>query len=653
MEARVLAKNRSRRRRLGSSLLAGLLTLALAASAWAITVDNVIQMHKSGLPAQVIVQTIQSTGSTFTLSPADMQKLEAAGVSKEVMEVMMASGGAGAAPAPEPAPAPEGTPVDPLEKLRADEESEKARIEEEARIRDAARRAADAERAKMAAEERKRIAEALANANEALDDKDYFTAVKEFDAFIQNSEPNKPSTAEARRGLADALYGLGLYGNAAVIYEDLLKQGVESPVFEPAFKGLRNCARRISYNPVTLEALTAHFVGGFPQETQDSFNYFVGKFFFDYNRYEEARRYLGEVKEAADDYADAQYLMGLASVLEAGDTPAEGEEGADWARGLIGATQNFQTAVTAAGRQNNVRIQHLGYLALARIAYSLGSFDAAIFYYRKVPSDSTNYVNALLESGWSYFLKGDVSRGMGIFHTLDGPDWGNYYIPDTYLLEATVFMNRCHFDWARDAIERLRQRYLVLKQPLNKFMTEYASPEALYKAFVLNQTRKGAELPDLVRVAIISNGEFYDLYTTVTKYRREVARIKRDRERFGADLAGRLLDTVESRQKEGSIALGIKLNQLLQELDEGLTELEVQMTEIRIEIDEAAAEEIEKSIAKDLQGDEANASVDEAAAQEAASVLVGDKYVTWPFEGEYWADEINSYRSDLQEVCKR
>ena len=29
-------------------------------------------------------------------------------------------------------------------------------------------------------------------------------------------------------------------------------------------------------------------------------------------------------------------------------------------------------------------------LALARIAYSLGSFDAAIFYYRKVPSDSTN-----------------------------------------------------------------------------------------------------------------------------------------------------------------------------------------------------------------------------------------------------------------------
>ena len=42
----------------------------------------------------------------------------------------------------------------------------------------------------------------------------------------------------------------------------------------------------------------------------------------------------------------------------------------------------------------------------------------------------------------------------------------------------------------------------------------------------------------------------------------------------------------------------------------------------------------------------------DVSAQAAATALVGDKYVSWPFEGEYWADEINSYRSDLTEVCK-
>lgn len=632
-----------RKSRFLGSLAAGALALLVTASAaWGITLDNVIQMHKSNLPAAVIVQTIQSTGSTFNLSPADKKKLEEAGVPKEVISAMLATSGGGA-PAPEPPPEPP-PEDDPLEKMKADEDAAKAAIEEEERIKAAARRAADAERRKMAAEEAKKVARALAKANEALEDDNYYTAIKEYDRFIQQAEAGKPSTERARLGFAQSLQGLGLYGNAAGIFESILNQGAESDLFVPAFKGLRACSKRISYNPVTLESLTTHFVGNFDQAFQDSYNYFLGKFFFDYNRYDDARKYLGEVKEGADDFPDAQYLLGLVSVQEAGDD----KETAEWAQKLIGATQNFQGAVTAAEEQDEPRIAHLAYLALARIAYSLGSFDAAIFYYRKVPSDSTNYVHALLESGWSYFLKGNVNRGMGIFHTLDGPDWQNYYIPDTYLLEATVFMNRCHFSFAREAIDRLKTRYLALQKPLQQFMAEYASPEALYKAFVLKQTRKGVELPRLLRMAIISSSEFYDLYTTVTKYRREVARIKRSRDRFGEDLANRLLDTVENRQKEGSIALGIKLNQLMQGLDDGLTELEVQMTEIGIEIDE-----VETNILKgEIEDAFGNTEVKETAESEAtAAVLVGNKYLNWPFEGEYWADEINSYRSDLEEVC--
>ncbi|MGK0359276.1 MAG: hypothetical protein ACI9U2_001577 [Bradymonadia bacterium] len=642
---RALRTARFRSGRIWTSIVSATLVLLMANSAWAITLDNVIQMHQSKLPASVIVQTIQSTGSTFTLTPADKKRLEDAGVDAAVIDAMVASSGAGGAPAPEPPPEP-AVEIDPLEKMKADEDAAKSKIEDESRIEAAQRRAADIERQKMQAEERKRVALALKQANEALGDRKYYRAIKEFDRFIQQAEPGKPSTDRARLGFAKALQGLGLYGNAAGIFEDLLGNGSESDLFEPAFEGLRACSRSISYNPVTLESLTNHFVGNFDQGFQDSYNYFLGKFFFDYTRYDDARKYLGEVKDGALDYADAQYLLGLTNVLEAG------EEGtAEWAQKLISGTQFFQGAVNAAEEQGQDRIEHLAYLALARIAYSLGSFDAAIYYYRKVPSDSTSYVDALLESGWSYFLKGDVARGMGIFHTLDGPSWVNYYIPDTYLLEATVFMNRCHFRWARESMDRIKTKFLALKAPLTQFMTEYASPESLYKAFVLEQTRKGVELPRLLRMAVISNSEFYDLYTTVTRYRREVARIKRSSDRFGQDLANRLLDTVESRQKEGAIALGIKINQLLQELDDGLTDLEIQMTEISIEIDEVEANEINAEIEGVLRV--TTEKDEEAESQATATVLVGNKYLNWPFEGEYWADEINSYRSDLKGVCKQ
>ena len=82
-----------------------------------------------------------------------------------------------------------------------------------------------------------------------------------------------------------------------------------------------------------------------------------------------------------------------------------------------------------------------------------------------------------------------------------------------------------------------------------------------------------------------------------------------------------------------------------------LDKLDVQKTEIQIEIDSTQAEELEKSIEATYRGTSDVQA--EKSAQKTASILVGDRYVTWPFEGEFWADEVNSYRSDIKEVCKR
>ena len=43
-------------------------------------------MHKAGLPPQVIVQTIRSTGSTFKLAVSDAKRLKKAGVPQEVVD---------------------------------------------------------------------------------------------------------------------------------------------------------------------------------------------------------------------------------------------------------------------------------------------------------------------------------------------------------------------------------------------------------------------------------------------------------------------------------------------------------------------------------------------------------------------------------------
>lgn len=641
-------RNSTRAGRLRATALSFLITSLAAGPALAITVDNVIQMHKSGLPGNVIVQTIEGTHSTFNLTVQDMKTLEAAGVPKDVIEAMMKSTGSAApAPAPEPAPEPAAEPgqKDDLQRLREQEDKDRAAIEEEARIREAARRAADQERQKMAAEESKRIASQLESARDAYEDAEYYRAARLYDEFIQKSDPKKPSALQAKLGLADSLFALKMYGNAAATYHEVVEAGPDNDAFVPAFEGLRRCGQKISYNPVTLEKLTNYFVGNAPKPFQDGYNYYLGKFFFDYNRYDEARKYLAQVSNEGADFSDAQYLLGLMVVLEAGEQDTD-----ERAQKLITASPLFQQAVTAAESKDEDRVAHLSYLALARIAYTVGLYDVAIFYYRKVPTDSTNYVNALYEIGWSYFLKGDVRRGMGIFHTLDGPDWENYFLPDSHLLEATVFMNTCHFDFAHDAVKRMEEKYLALKAPLQKYLAEYTTPETLYRAFVLGQTNKGVELPRLLRMATLADAEFSELYGTVRNRRREVSELSTHKDNLGADLANRLLSSVETQQKDAQMEMGIKISAILQRLDAELTDLEVKLSEIRIEIDEVQADELEKAIKDSYQ--ETSQAAAAAASQRTASVFVGDKYLTWPFEGEYWEDEINAYRSNLTEVCK-
>jgi curli biogenesis system outer membrane secretion channel CsgG len=71
-------------------------------------VDSVIQLVKSGMSENLIIKTLQRQNKPMDLSPADLVKLKNAGVSENVIGVMMdpsSAPAAAAAPAPAPTPA--------------------------------------------------------------------------------------------------------------------------------------------------------------------------------------------------------------------------------------------------------------------------------------------------------------------------------------------------------------------------------------------------------------------------------------------------------------------------------------------------------------------------------------------------------------------
>jgi TolA-binding protein len=624
---------------------------SLSSSAWGqaqLTVDNVIGMHNSKLPPQVIITTLKSSGAKFNLSLSDIKKLKKAGVPQDIIDMMSGGAQQGSEPEPEPEADPE-----------AGETTQADQTEEEKKIAEAAKKAAEAAAAKKRAELKKaRMAEInrrLQKAQEHLDMKRYDQALKAFDDFLQSDDQaslGSEGKAQAQFGLAESLFGLGLYANAMMNYEDILQTPPEeNPVFERAFYRLRECSRLVSF--VSLPGvLTDHYVGGFSQEFQDSYYYFLGKLFFAGSDFEQARIYLdklGESKNKGPDYARAQYVLGLIAV----------NESVDDFTGLIKANRFFQQAITSAEREQYAdqlrRIIHLSYLGLARIAYRIGtdipaSFDAAIFYYRKVPADSTNYIEALYESAWAYFLKGNIRRGMGIFHTLDGPDWEHHYLPDTHLLEAQVFLNLCRTKLAEFALNRLDKKYLKLKPVLSLYIDTYE--DDVYNAFVGKKLKKGLDLPRRLYLAIVSDTRFNTSYSDLVRYSHEVEQIKKNKGLFGDELTTRLLESAESRLETRRELLSEKILEILRDRQEELEKLDDSVKRMRFEIEDQVASKLKQEINKSYDGDISSKAAANANSQTAANLLVGDKYQTWPFEGEFWADEINSYRSYLTNQCR-
>src|SRR5690348_17057707 len=87
-----------------------------AAAPKASPVDNVIQLVKSGMSENLIIKTLQRQNKPIDLSPADLVKLKNAGVSENIINVMMdpsstPAPAAAPAPAPTPAPAPAAQPA--------------------------------------------------------------------------------------------------------------------------------------------------------------------------------------------------------------------------------------------------------------------------------------------------------------------------------------------------------------------------------------------------------------------------------------------------------------------------------------------------------------------------------------------------------------
>jgi hypothetical protein len=665
-------------RRVCACLLVAALWAAPTSSAHAqdaMDKQQIINMAKMGLGASAIKGAIRDSTSPdeLQLTPQDIGELRVSGVDESVIKFLKENGYVeqaqadkkdddakdaaadkddaadddpegtepapagdetaddGAGPAPAPAPGEEGEEGETLT-----EEELEERVDQKIKEREAAEKAKQERQRKLAAAARR-----LPGAKEAIEDGDNMEAAKRYLQFLSMNPPTESDNwYEAKFGLAKALFNQGILSGATQPLLEVLLAGAEKPHFKEAFYMLEKLTARIGYQPPKLQELTKSYIGDFNEPFKNDFNYYLGNFFYDYGDADNAIEYLGKVTEGAADYPEARYLMGVARLDKAS---AGGNE-----QVITGdALRNFEEAIIAGENEpgGNQEILQLGYLALARSFYEAGIYDVALYYYQKIPSESARNAEAEFETAWTYFVKNDFKRALGQFHTLHSPYYEKWYFPDLYILESAVYLNLCKYWKSKQALEAFQEKYLDKRPRLEKFLNETNDPavywEAIGQAFENPNGQEG--LPVMFANAVLDDLAYYNTYKVINVLRRERNQLKGNigaLGEFGEQVLQRVEEQLDTKIQEGGILVQRRLNEINQEL----VNYETQATQISFDIEKEEADAIRKKLQ--------NREDDETGPEKGTTLLiVSDDFTPWPFEGEYWLDEVTNYRSRLRSEC--
>jgi len=281
-------------------------------------------------------------------------------------------------------------------------------------------------------------------------------------------------------------------------------------------------------------------------------------------------------------------------------------------------------------------------LQLARLAYAKGDDSRAQSYYAKVSRAAPEWLDALFESSWSHFRNGDDDKALGNLLTLHAPFFQGRYYPESYVLKALVLYENCRYPEARRTLREFEARYRPLHDglasALDRMPTAQAAVESLLQPGAL------AAFPDGSRdevARVISAPELKTGLAQISQMAQELDSIDRRPQTFRRTaLAQAAVPRLREARLDLLQSVGDRLrSRLLMERGE-LRELLGQG--LRLDFEIAGRE---KEILQTPEGGS------EPVAQKKTPPSVDEDEILWPFEGEYWRDELGSYRFQLGQKC--
>lgn len=412
--------------------------------------------------------------------------------------------------------------------------------------------------------------------------------------------------------------------------------------------------------------------------------------------------YSAQVSEKSEYNDDNRFLSAMAS-FALGEKPLALKKLQDLWASI--ETRNMATS----------NIRALTSVNLARMYFAQKQYDKALEHYMKVPKDHALWVQALIEQGWTQLALEDFSGAIGNMYSLHSPYFKAVYQPESFVVRTIGYLNICQYGDAYKSLSFLEKDYRTWSERLNEYLKTKTGPQDVYntvKNYVRGKSTDNVDgVPFQVWRELARRKDFLNQQTALNDKQDEVRRYEGVNEKIKAEKAGIRAQAEQAKKRFDHYLAQIKKNQgdrsqiakvdvwktnlkdekeatmgyryklmileqsragyldfqaksqsvvdsetqiltartaeMLQKRAEGMKE------EMRLVLDnnEFLRYEVFAGSGENIRYQVSGGEV--TGANRIPASIKPTKMMNWSFDGEFWEDEIGSYRSGLHNSCPK
>jgi TolA-binding protein len=611
------------------------LTVALAlfapSAAHALSCDEIMNMVEVNVPENIVVMTVKDSGEQFSAN--EVQCLEDRGAPSGVVtqaKAMMASEEPVAAPSPATgeAAAPESTAGS--SELEDDEDVLGAR----------AKRGAASELPEEGAgsPDPSQVSEAikLYKAKKPLT-----ASLMLFDLLQSGSYPAQET--KIHYYLGRSLQDLDMVHTAQYHFLRVVKKGPSNPYFNYALPQLVKIARFTGDDTELQRIVSKIPPDAYPRGAKSDLYYLMGVRYYGKEQLSEARKAFGQVSTKSPHYLKSEYFRGVIF----------NQQGK-----LKSASRSFREVyrqeVEVYNDPRYLRevedIKGLALVNIGRIYYGIERYQDASKWYGLVDHENTHWPEAVFESAWSNFMLSNLNSTLGQILTLrSGFFKDDQYIPEATVLRALTYFNLCEYETVEKILLSFEDDYRPQQTEMAEFVGQYSSAEGrkladqAWETYFDSQSRRDTILPKSFFNKVLRNGDLAGIVRHLEMMNAEEDLISKQKDRWQNAMGPYLSKVIEADRQRYKRKAGILLLREMARQSNKIADLLTQSEIIRFEVvDAQRVDYAYKASNVDVGSVEDRVDLDFATAVD---------FIYWPFNGEFWKDELGYYSYTEQGSC--